>query len=104
MYFLFPFAYIYIAGHIPPLILFSTINYILISINDSNFTPVIFKQACHADPGADKKWTGSISYISIHLHLQGIMYHFNHINHEIHLSFLFLDLQVFFEHVYSHCK
>ena len=55
MYLLFAFAYLYIAGHIPPLILFSTINYILISITDSNFTPVIFKQACHADPGADKK-------------------------------------------------
>ena len=37
-----------------PLIPFSTINNILISVNNSNFTLVFFKQAFHANPGADK--------------------------------------------------
>ena len=40
---------------IRPLIPFSTINNISISANNSNSTPVFFKQACHANPGADKK-------------------------------------------------
>ena len=38
--------------------------------NNSNFTPVFFKQACHANPGADKKDTGSSSYLSLHLPLK----------------------------------
>ena len=33
---------------------FSTINSLSISVNNSNSTPVLFKQACHANPGADK--------------------------------------------------
>ena len=45
---LFAFAYLCIAWHIPPLIPFS------ISVNNSNSTPVFFKQACHANPGAYK--------------------------------------------------
>ena len=34
---------------------FSIINNMLTSVNNSNFTSVFFKHACHADPGADKK-------------------------------------------------
>ena len=30
-------------------------NSISASVNNSNFTPVFFKHACHANPGADKK-------------------------------------------------
>ena len=33
---------------------FSIINSISLSVNNSNFTSVLFKQACHANPGADK--------------------------------------------------
>ena len=40
--------------HIPLLVPFSAINNILISVNNSRFTPVFFKQACHANPGANK--------------------------------------------------
>ena len=40
--------------HIPPLIPFSTINNLSTLVNNSNFTAVFFKQACHANPGADK--------------------------------------------------
>ena len=34
---------------------FSTINNTSISVNNSNFTPVFFKHACHADPDAGKQ-------------------------------------------------
>ena len=39
------------------------------SVNNSSSTSVFFKQACHANPGADKKLEGSSPYISIHLSL-----------------------------------
>ena len=39
-------------------------------VNNSSSTPVFFKQACHANPGADKRWAGSSSYISVHLFLK----------------------------------
>ena len=56
LYLLFAFAYVCIACHIPPaLIPFSTINNILTSANNSNFTFVFFKQSCHANPGPEKK-------------------------------------------------
>ena len=55
---------------IPPLVPFSTINSISISVNNSNFTFVFFKHACHANAGADKKWAGSSPYIPIHLFLK----------------------------------
>ena len=52
------------------------------------------KQACHANPDAEKKWAGSSSYISIHLflkfssiNLQAIMYHFEHTDNDIDLGF-----------------
>ena len=55
MYLLFALAYLCITCHIPPLVPFSTINSISISVNHCNSTSVFFKQACHANPGADKK-------------------------------------------------
>ena len=32
---------------------------ILISVNNSNFTSVFFKAVCHANPGAERNFTGS---------------------------------------------
>ena len=49
---------------------FLTIINISISVNNSNFTLVFFKQACPANPDAGKKWAGSSLYISIHLFLK----------------------------------
>ena len=43
---------------------------ISILVNNSNSTSVFFKQTCYANPGADKKWVESSSYISIHLFLK----------------------------------
>ena len=60
IYLLLTFAYLCIAWHIPPLIPFLTIINILF-VNNSNFTPVFFKQACQTNPGADKKWVGPSS-------------------------------------------
>ena len=48
----------------PPLIPFPSINKTLISVKRSNFTLVFFKAACHANPGAVRKQTGSGSHIS----------------------------------------
>ena len=47
---------------------FSTINNKSISVNNSN-SICFFKQACHANPGEDKKHAESSSYILIHLFL-----------------------------------
>ena len=55
---------------IPPLIPFSTINNISTLVNNSNFIPVFFQQAFHANPGADRKIAESSSYISIHSFLK----------------------------------
>ena len=55
MYLLFPLAHLHIALYIPPLIFFSNIISISLSVNNSNFIPVFFKHACHVNPGADKK-------------------------------------------------
>ena len=33
------------------------------SVNNSNFTSVLFKAACHANPGAERNFTGSSSYV-----------------------------------------
>ena len=55
IYLLFALAYLCIAWQIQPLVSFSTINSISISVNDSYSTFVFFKHACHANPGADKK-------------------------------------------------
>ena len=38
---------------------FSTINSISISVYNSNLNSVFFKAACHANPGAERDFTGS---------------------------------------------
>ena len=38
---------------------FSTISSISISVSNSNSTSVFFKAACHANPGAERNFTGS---------------------------------------------
>ena len=45
--------------YIPPLIAFSTIDSISISVNNSSFTFVILKAACHTNPGAERHFAGS---------------------------------------------
>ena len=49
--------------HIPPLIPFSTINNILISVKSYNFTLVLFRATCHGNSGAEKKFAWPSSYI-----------------------------------------
>ena len=61
MYLLFALAYLCIAWQIQPLVPFSTINSMSISVNNSNSTFVFFKHSCHDNPVADKKWAGSSS-------------------------------------------
>ena len=53
MYLLFAFAYLNVACEIPPLIPFSNINNISISVNNSNFTFNNFKHASQDKLGAD---------------------------------------------------
>ena len=48
----------------------SVISIISQSVNSSNFTPVLFRQACHANQDADTKYTGSSSYILRHIFLK----------------------------------
>ena len=38
---------------------FSTINIISVSVNSSNFTSVFLKAVCHANPGAQRNFSGS---------------------------------------------
>ena len=44
-------------SYMTPLIPYSTINNISLSVNDSNFTSVFFKAACH--PLGEGNFTGS---------------------------------------------
>ena len=60
-YLLSAFAYQWMTWYIPPLIPYSTINTILMSVSNSNFTSVSFKAACHANPAAEKGLAGSNS-------------------------------------------
>ena len=69
MYLLFALACLCTDFHIPPLIQFSIINNIFISVNNSNFISVFLKHACHANPGVNKKQEGSSLYIPMHLSL-----------------------------------
>ena len=64
-------------------------------------------QACHANPGANKKLAGSSPYISIHLSLkfsntsQAITYYIEHTNHDIHQGFLFQILPICFYNAHN---
>ena len=53
IYLLLDFAYWWIAINIPPLMPFSTLNNISISVNSSNFTSVFFKAACYTNLGTE---------------------------------------------------
>ena len=70
MYLLLAFAYWYIEWHILPLITFSTINNTLMPIKRFYFALVLFEAAFHANPGAEKIFAGSSSYILIHMFLK----------------------------------
>ena len=50
-----------IEWHNPPLVSFLTTNNILMSVNNSISTVVLFKAAYHANPGAVQKRVGSSS-------------------------------------------
>ena len=43
---------------------------ISMSFNESNSTPIFFKAACQANPGAEISFAGSRSYISRHMFLK----------------------------------
>ena len=58
-----------------------------ISAKKVQFCFNLFKVACHANPGAERKWAGSSSYIQIHHQLR-IMCYFEHMNHDNPLNFL----------------
>ena len=64
MFFLLDFAYRCMAWHIPPPMPFSTISSMSTSVSNSSSTSV-FRHACHANPGPDKKYAGSSSYTSM---------------------------------------
>ena len=59
IYLLFALAYLCVAWQVPPLVPFPIISSISIFVNNSNSTPVFFKQACHANPGGDTKYAES---------------------------------------------
>ena len=57
---------------------------------------VVLKAACHTNPGTENYLTGCSSYILrhifrklLHKSVNKIVYHLEHINHDIHLDFLF---------------
>ena len=43
---------------VPPLMPFSTINSMSMSINSSNFNSIFFKAGFHANPGAERNCAG----------------------------------------------
>ena len=79
------FAFQWIAWHI--LIPISTNSTISLFFNNLNSISLFFRHASHANPGADKKYAGSSSYILMYLlhsfliHLLVIVYHCARIDH-----------------------
>ena len=61
IYLLLAVEYAIIEWQIPPINPFPNINSISISVGNSNFTPIFFKTACHANPGDEKHFAGSSS-------------------------------------------
>ena len=99
---LFAFTYLWIAWYIPPLIPYSNIKNILISVKNYKFTFFLFKAACHINPGTQTKWAGSSLYslrhakkvfICISWH---ILCHFERKNDDIYQSILFQNLSKLF--------
>ena len=101
-YLLLAFAYRCRTWLIPPLTPVSTINNMLTSINNSNFPSIFVRHACHANSGADRKYAGPTSHISIHSlqkfrrHLPVTMYHSSLTEHDICQSFVFQNLPDYF--------
>ena len=54
-------AYLLTEWHNPPLIPFPSINNISTSVNNFNFTSVVFKVTSQANPEGEKKFSGSSS-------------------------------------------
>ena len=70
MYLLLAYLHINKYSDIPPPIHFPFINNISISIRRSNFTLVFFKAGYHANPGTERNFARSGSYILIHIFLK----------------------------------
>ena len=89
------------------LIPFSTFNSVLIWLRDSNSTSVFFKDACHANTGANP-WQDQahifqyILFESFQIHLRVIRYHFERINHDFHQDFFFNFFSIHFFHAFNH--
>ena len=100
MYLLFVVTHQCIAWHTQPLMSFSVINKISTSVNNSNSTPVFFKHACHANPGAEKSELDQahvFQYIcckNFQIHLQVITYRFKRTNHDNHQDVLFKSFSI----------
>ena len=70
-----------------------TINNIVLLVKISNFALVFFKTVYHANLGAKRKRVGSSSYFrSFQKHELTIIYHLEHINHDIPLNVPFQNL------------
>ena len=92
MYLLLAFAYCWIAWHTPPLISFSNIDSISVSVTSFSFTLVFLKAVCVANHGAVRKRMGSsscMSNTSSQIHHLTTIYHSEHTNHDIFLNFFF---------------
>ena len=70
MYLLLAFAYLYKEWHIPPLIPFSTIDNLSISVKRCNFTLVFSEAAYHGNAGPERNFARSSSYILIPIFLK----------------------------------
>ena len=95
MYLLLAFAYQKIEWRIPPLIAFSTINNKSMSVKRSNFILVVFKAACHINPGAEKN-EQDLAHMFQHtyfkssqIHQLTIMYCFEDTDYDNPPNFLF---------------
>ena len=95
MFLLLALAYKWIAWHIPPLIPFYTINNISILAKRSSYTLVFFKAAYQAHK------FHNAHFEIFEIHQLTIIHHFQHINHDILLNFLFQNLYTLFFWVHS---
>ena len=98
--------------HILPVIPFSIINNISISVSGSNFTFVIFMAACHANLGGERNEQDQAHifqdtcFESLEIHHLTIMYHFEHVNHDNPLNCQLQNLYKLFLHapnLYQQC-
>lgn len=97
MYLLLAFVYQCMAWHITPVMLLSTISSISRSVSNSNFFSCFFRHVCYNNPGADKNYAESSSYISMHCRrfwivTSLVVYHFACINNDTLMSCVFWNL------------